>query len=297
MTTTNLKLSTNLIGVDGIFCTYWGLGKDIIDDWQINQDFNDGYIDYNSEYFWRHYNNSKFMDDWAKEVYEFMDNIIVDLFKHELGLDVTLEFCGRWSPREYNFNHDVVNFDISCEQGFSKLVDFCTNHPDFAKFLKDHYSSYDGFMSFTANNVDRLLEDIVAEDMTAYGAMISFILVNYAQEDFNYIEWDMHYGNYCDGLDELDSAIEDLKAGDSEEIEWGMNGVNSEMRDELIARYLCIDKKEVLELYNLDLETATNILQERYPNLSDELITNSVVKYWNEVDNKTADLFEVAANN
>ncbi len=286
---TNLKLSTNLIGVDGIYCTYWGLGEDLIDDWQINEDFKDGYIDYNSEYFWSHYDHSAFMDDWAKQVYKFIDSIIVDTFKRELGLDVTLEYSGRWSPREYNFSHDTVNFDINCEQGFVKLVEFCTNHPDFSKFLKDHYSSYDGFMSFTANNVGTLLEDVAAEDMTAYGAMVRFILL--MDEDFNNIEFEIYYSNYFDDGGTLNTAIEELESGETETLEWGMNGVDKEMKDALLERYLSLDKYEIIDLYNLDFDAAANIIQERYPNLEYEVITKYILKYWGEVDNKTADLF------
>jgi hypothetical protein len=288
---TNLKLSTNLIGVDGTYCTYWGLGKDLIDSYRIDEDFKEGYIDYNSEYFWGHYNHSAFMDDWAKQVYNFIDDIIVDIFKCEIGLDVSLEYCGRWSPREYNFSHDTVNFDLNCEQGFSKLVDFCTNHPDFSKFLKDNFSSYDGFMSFTANNIEQLLEDVAAEDMTAYGAMMCFMLTNFTDEDLNNIEFEIYYNNYFDDGGTLDTVIEELESGDTETLEWGMCGADKEMKDVLLERYLSLDKYEVIDLYNLDFDVAANILQERYPNLEYEIITKHMLKYWGDVDNKTADLF------
>ena len=288
---TNLILSTNLIGVDGVYCTYWGLGSNLIDDWLINEDFKDGYIDYNSEYFWRNYNHSAFMDDWAKQVYNHIESILKDVFKYHLQMDVNLEYKGYWSPREYNFSHDVVNFDIDCSEGWDKLIDFCTTHPDFSKFLKDNFSSYDGFMSFTANNVDRLLEDVAAENMTAYGAMIFFMIVNYVQEDLNNIEFEIYYSNYFDDGGDLGETIEELKSGETETLEWGMSGVGKEMKDVLIERYLSLDKYEVMDLYNLDFDVAANIIQERYPNLEYEIITKYILKYWGEVDNKTADLF------
>lgn len=288
--TTNLILSTNLIGVDGVYCTYWGLGSNLIDDWLINEDFKDGHIDYNSEYFWRNYNHSAFMDDWAEQVYNHIESILKDVFKYHLQMDVNLEYKGYWSPREYNFSHDVVNFDIDCSEGWDKLIDFCTTHPDFSKFLKDHYSSYDGFTSFTANNVDTLLEDIAVEDMTAYGAMITFLLSNFASDDIRSIDFEIYYQNYFEGSKDLDEIIEDLKNGSTEELEYTY-GVDSEMREHLLNKYIALNKDEVLSLYNLDFDAAFEILKEKYPNIEDITIIKYMNMYWNEVDNKTANLF------
>lgn len=289
---TKLELSTNLLGLDGLYCTYHGLGRDLIDSYQIDQDFKEGYIQYNSNYYWSNYDNSAFMDDWAKDVYNHVSDIIQDTFKHILGLDITLEYQGRWSPREYNFAHDIVNLDINCDAGFEKLINYCKNNSKFPKFLKDNYTSYDGFMSHTSNRVDLLLEDAETDDMTAFGAMVRFLLSQECDEDdFTYIEFETYYSEYFTGQEALDAVIEELKSGSTEELEWGMNSVDKEMREFLIQEYLSLNREEVLELYNMEFEEAVTILVARHPDMVEDVIRAFVAKYFNEIDSKTLSLF------
>ncbi len=295
---TKLELSTNLLGLDGLYCTYHGLGRDLIDSYQIDDDFKYGYIQYNSNYYWSNYDHSAFMDDWANDVYNHVSDIIQDTFKHILKLDITLEYQGRWSPREYNFACDIVNLDINCDAGFEKLIEYCKNSSEFPKFLKDHYTSYDGFMSHTSNRVDLLLEDVETNDMTAFGAMVRFLLTQECDEDdFTYIEFETYYSEYFTGQEALDAAIEDLKSGSTEELEWGMNDVDKEMREFLIQEYLSLNREEVLELYNMEFEEAVTILVDRHPNMGEDVIREFVVKYFNEIDSKTLSLFAAEITN
>lgn len=212
-----LRLSTNLIGVDGLFCTYWGAGKSeyTLHEDSLLEDFEEGYTDIHPDYYYMHLDNKKYMKDWNERVFDLIEEKLKESFD-QIGIEVTLEEKGYSSPREYNFSHDVTNFDIEAES-FDALIKYCKEHEDFAKFLKDHYSSCDGFMSFTANNVDEWEEDIQADESTAWGAAIRFLIISddTVEElgtDCHYAFEDMYYSNYVD-CTVLDEWLEDLKNG------------------------------------------------------------------------------------
>ena len=59
--------------------------------------------------------------------------------------------CSVYMPRYYNFETDTLNFtlDIS-DEDYQKMYDECINDPEFEDFLKEKYSSYDGFFSYMA---------------------------------------------------------------------------------------------------------------------------------------------------
>lgn len=78
-----------------------------------------------------------------------------------------------YMPRAYNFETDTLNFtlDIS-DADYQRMYDECINDPEFEEFLKDNYSSYDGFFSYMANN----LEDFETQkDFYKVSAMLNFL--------------------------------------------------------------------------------------------------------------------------
>lgn len=213
-----LKLSTNLIGLDGKFCTYWGEGKSeftLYED-SIKEDFEDGYTDVHPDYYWSHFDNIKYMEDWNKRVLSFVEDVLVEVFKDVLGIEISFTYGDYYSPREYNFSHDVSNFDIESEH-FNRIIAYCYNNQHFETFLKDNYTSYDGFNSFTSNNLDDWFEDISNDEATAWGAAISFMLQEYNEEHrtFDYgfeIFGGMFYSEYVN-YTVLEEFIEDIKDG------------------------------------------------------------------------------------
>lgn len=91
----------------------------------------------------------------------------------------TFEFEGIDSPREYNFTTDklVVNMKAKSES-IQFLVHYCINQhrTQFDKYLKDNFSSYDGFWSFWPNNVPDWWKKMCEEDLSA--ADLGFMIVN-----------------------------------------------------------------------------------------------------------------------
>lgn len=231
------ELSTNLIGLDGLFCTYWGVGKSeyTLHEDSIEQDFEEGHTNMHPEYYWRHFDNEKYMKDWNEEVQNFIGPKIEEALK-EIGVEAEYIMGDFYSPREYNFSHDVCNFDLKSAD-FSPLINYCLESEDFASFLKDNYSSYDGFMSFTSNNVEEWKEDIDADKMTAWGAAIRFLLLDTGvseeiEEDRYNIFEQMYYTEYVD-YTELDKFIESIEKGTLESFE-----VDEDWQKEILNRYI-----------------------------------------------------------
>ena len=70
------------------------------------------------------------------------------------------------SPKEYNFTTDKLIVNV--EFRLRALEHWCLkNKPEkFNKYLKENYSSYDGFISFTPNSIDAFKEEYFNEYKT-----------------------------------------------------------------------------------------------------------------------------------
>jgi hypothetical protein len=212
-----LELSTALVGMSGLFCTYWGYGnsENTLHEDMIESDFEEGHTDIHPDYYWTNFNSKKYMEAINERVHSFMEEFLYDLLKEKFGIEVEYLADGYTSPREYNFGGDEHNFDLVAES-FEPVLDYCLNHEDFEGFLKDNYSSRDGFISFTANSVDELLQDIVADEMTAWGAVFSFLISQEVDRDsLTYVvvealSEDMYYSEFVD-VTELDEFLEELR--------------------------------------------------------------------------------------
>lgn len=286
-----LRLSTNLIGVDGIFCTYWGTGKSehTLHEDLIESDFEEGCTDVHIDYYYMHFDNKKYMKDWNERVFNLIEEKLKESFD-QIGIEVTLEEEGYSSPREYNFSHDVTNFDIEAKS-FDALIKYCKEHEDFAKFLKDHYTSRDGFMSFTSNNVEEWEEDINADMATAWGAAIRFLIISDGtvkelERDCYYIYEDMYYSEYVD-YTVLDEWLENLENGYAD--------FDEEWQKALFSRNIAnhgVVKKLVDDNYttNTAQEVALLIEQELEIDVEQNIILLTVQNMYKEKDSHTLKL-------
>ena len=116
----------------------------------------------------KHYELTKFNDyqkalckewiDLVKHQLEFATgNVIKKISTRNFELD---------SPREYNFTTDKLIVNV--EFRLRALEHWCLkNKPEkFNKYLKENYSSYDGFISFTPNSIDAFKEKYFNEYKT-----------------------------------------------------------------------------------------------------------------------------------
>lgn len=232
-----LEISTNLIGLDGLFCTYWGAGKSeyTLHEDSIESDFEDGSSNVHPDYYWTYFDNKKYMKDWNEAVQNFIGPKIEEAL-NDIGVEAEFIMQDFSSPREYNFSHDVSYFDLKSAD-FGPLVKYCMESENFGQFLKDHYSSYDGFMSFTSNNIEDWKEDIDADKATAWGAAIRFLLIEEGMyeeiKDGSYYAFEgMYYSEYVD-YTVLDEFIESIEKGTLESFE-----VSEEWQKAILSRYI-----------------------------------------------------------
>lgn len=138
---------------------------------------------------------------------------IEDELKHVLGSGVTVTFQKLVSPREYNFANDSINVEISLNKSAQEaIIQILTTYADeFKKFIKERYSSCDGFISSHSNDssdwmtyVKRWDKDELSHKL---GAILGFILEEveeYTQEDL-YDAIESHtigVDNYCELIGE-----------------------------------------------------------------------------------------------
>lgn len=197
-------LSTSFLGLHG-FNTYHGYGdpKITLQTDRINEDKEEGYIDYSEEDFWHDFDNNQYMKDLSENVVDKVDEIIGDLFMYYLKVDAPkVNHYGYHSPKEYNFSTDEFYFELESNY-IGYILRTCLkpdNKNDFEQFLKDNYTSYDGFRSFIPNNVHDFTKEFLQGKETVIGVALEFLINTYFDKYNIYDEFicdlEMSYHDY-----------------------------------------------------------------------------------------------------
>jgi hypothetical protein len=208
-----LEVSTGLLGIINI-CSYWGdfNTEFTIDDHSIRDDFDEGFINYTNNEFWEHFDYAAYNKHILQSAASFFDEQMVDVFK-DLEIGITGgKVVGIDSPKYYNHRGDHLNFDLEVSSDYKVLLLEKLKEADqekLAKFLKDNYSSYDGFMSFTPNTIEGVVEGFEEDNIQSICAGIMFLLWDEHGKEDSYqfdTDWqmdlyetfsqDFHYGNF-----------------------------------------------------------------------------------------------------
>ena len=131
-----------------------------------------------------------------------------ELYEHDVITN--MDYVGMSSPRYYNYSTDKVLIDV--DYNFISLVKYCrhTNKDKFNQYLKNNYTSYDGFISFVENSV----EEFFARDWfnshknMAIQVMIEFYLTSE-------IDMDAHLQNMYEACQEWLICNAELKQAES----------------------------------------------------------------------------------
>ena len=107
-----------------------------------------------------------------------VDSLNDELYSHDVITN--MDYVGMSSPRYYNYETDKVLIDV--DYNFIKLVKYCrhTNKGKFNQYLKDNYTSYDGYISFVENSVEGFFSKdwFNSHKNMAISVMIEFYLTN-----------------------------------------------------------------------------------------------------------------------
>lgn len=185
--------------------------ENLFDDYSINDDKKEGYVHFNSEWFWNNFDNDLFVKHIQKCASEFLNGII-----ESNGIKISIG-CGKiYSPKYYNFANDEIDLNVKFDK--RKVLQFaCKNRNDFDIFLHKNYSSYDVFSSSTSNNFKDWLNDFKDNNVQSIGAVLTYLLSDYIDcniNDYNtfteYVIESTFYTEFAN-YTEYDNEIETLE--------------------------------------------------------------------------------------
>jgi hypothetical protein len=173
-----IKLNTNLFPIISVAMYGTYLDPDsMFDSYMIESDKEEGYIHFDLDYFWSNFQYDKYRLAIQDRAHSFING------KHsENNVWVLIKAGEIYSPKYYNFSNDEIDLDVT----FSKskvLNEVNKNITKFNEFLKERYSSCDGFNSFTANNYIEWLEDYNEDKDTAVGAVLTYLFQETIEEN------------------------------------------------------------------------------------------------------------------
>lgn len=190
------KLNTNLLPIINIGTYNSELSPEFMwDDYLINDDFADGLIPYDSEYFWEKFDNEKYMN----ELEQCAKNFISEINFSEIIPGLKISAGDIYSPKYYNYSTDNIDLHVKfLKNTVLKLV--TRDRENFDKFLHKNYSSYSGFISFTANNFEEWQEEYKKGEDQEIAAALTYLLKDYIEEwseGFYDYARDYFMGNSC----------------------------------------------------------------------------------------------------
>ena len=118
-------------------------------------------------------------DKIGKLAVEIITDAFSDIFPNEFDVDedFSLTYEGTYSPRYYNFETDSVNFTFKYSDELKNcMFDYVNGNDNFKKFLKDNYTSRDGFISFIPNNWEDWFDGWNMDEWKCVSALLRFLI-------------------------------------------------------------------------------------------------------------------------
>lgn len=278
-----IELSTELLGMP--YGTYHGIFNTdyFFDSSQIDEDFKDGYIEYDSNYAWGNFDNNAYM----KAIVNVIDDYLTNDFDLSDYFEAQFTCVGFDSPRYYNFRDDHFHINMEIDDiNYQKLYEIAIDHKeDFSAFLKDNYSSYDGFMSYTADNWDEWISGMNKDRVQEIAAIICFI-VSISDIDYAYVldRSELYYSEFID-----ESEIEDFKdhvqktafLDDDDYSIWQLA---------IIEKYYPFGN-DIQKLYlSHSIEEIISIISDKHDGLGYEIIKAKVTQVFRSIESHTLEL-------
>ncbi len=182
--------------------------------------------DFIVENVWVHIDYDAYRQDIVKNACDFMESLLIENFP---AICKKLTYENLSSPKQYNFINDSVNISINVD--FNQLLKTCINHKDFARYLKDRYTSYDGFLSSYPSRKSEWIENAYDDQSHTVGSMLEFLILadiggDSARMDmYEYCSENVYNGEYIQ-YDKLIEIVndeftfnDDMKQWDDETLE------------------------------------------------------------------------------
>lgn len=175
--------------------------ENVFDDHTIIEDKENGYIHYDVDYFWSNFQNDKYV----KRIQELASEYLEGKIDNGNGIEITIKCKEIYSPKFYNFGTDEIVMDVTFNK--TKVLQVVRKEREtFNQFLKDNYTSYDGFTSFTSNNYNDWLTDFENNEVRSIGSVLTYLFqdsIKYNRSQFE-IFVNEGVGNYWEYIDSTD---------------------------------------------------------------------------------------------
>lgn len=173
--------------------------------WITKNDIDEGYLKENQYYE---------IDNWEQFTKEIASYAVDELLNILPDRDIIqdMELKDIYSPKYYNYETDSLIIDIKLNLRKLKQYCFRTKRDSFNKYLKEHFTSCDGFISYISNNISDFIADYNQQpNDRELNVMIEYYLLTqiYASDsDFNGFDTDYHYHLYEDTQESIYNHLE-----------------------------------------------------------------------------------------
>lgn len=140
-------------------------------------------------------NYPKFVDKVAEC---HVDNILQELYSHDIIKD--MKYLSLYQPKYYNYETDSIEMQVDFNARQLEKYCFKDNFFKFSEYLKNNFTSYDGFMSFVPNTINGIKELKLTENGKYWQVLIEFYMMQEIDfenvhertwEDENELFWSM----------------------------------------------------------------------------------------------------------
>lgn len=131
----------------------------------------------------------------AVEVIRDAFSDIIPSYDFDIDNDYSMEYQDTYHPSYYNFETDNVIFTFNYSDNLKTYL-YChaeANKADFEYFLEKHYTSRDGFISFTPNNWGEWLEGWNDDEWKCVSALLRFFIEDsFSESEIESWEYDFN---------------------------------------------------------------------------------------------------------
>ena len=116
-------------------------------------------------------------EGFEEEVAEKAVDLLWDCIDVDDKIILNMKYTGLSSPKYYNYSTDRIEADVTVD--YENLKDYCLtkNRESFDSYLHENFTSYDGFWSFVANNVNQFESELESESERYDQVMVEYYLL------------------------------------------------------------------------------------------------------------------------
>ena len=119
-------------------------------------------------------------DEFESRVGEYATDLMYESLPiPDFTLIKKMDFVGIVSPKFYNFDTDRLMIEITYDD--DALASYCFEHNrnEFEIYLRQNFTSYDGFHSFIANNIPEFKEQMEDEEPSGWSDRCSQVMLEF----------------------------------------------------------------------------------------------------------------------